>query len=89
MDLLILAELKNNRPMGGYDITAFINNKFKLFLSPSTVYSTLYSMERAKLIKGVALKRKTVYMLTDKGKETIDIVLNAREKVQNLIIDLL
>ena len=88
MDILILAELQN-APMSGYDAIAFIHNKFGILVSSGTVYSLLYSLERDGLIKGMWAKRKRVYELTEKGERTINIVLNANDKIKGLVTSLL
>lgn len=88
MDILILGELQNS-PMSGYDAIAFIQNKFGILLSSGTVYSLLYSLERDGLTKGMWAKRKRVYELTEKGEKTIDVVLNADDKIKSLITALL
>ncbi len=88
MDILILAELQNG-PMSGYDAIAFIHNKFGILVSSGTVYSLLYSLERDELIKGMWAKRKRVYELTEKGEKTIDVVLNADDKIKGLVTSLL
>lgn len=67
LDVLILIEMRKQSNLSGYDVTAFVNNKFGGILSPGTVYATLYSMERKGLIKGESDGRKTVYKLTDAG----------------------
>ena len=88
MDILILAELKNGA-MSGYDVIAFIHNKFHLLVSSGTVYSLLYSLERNGLIEGRWNERKRVYKLTDKGDRTILTILSANDKIQYLIKNLL
>ncbi len=88
MDIIILAELRNG-PLSGYDVISFIHNRFHLLVSSGTVYSLLYSLERNMLIEGTWNERKRVYRLTDKGKKTIDIVLNANDKIKNFITGLL
>ena len=88
MYILILAELRNN-PMSGYDVIAYIHNKFGILVSSGTVYSLLYSMERDDLIRGVWAKRKRVYELTDKGERSIEAILNANDKIKGLMTNLL
>jgi DNA-binding PadR family transcriptional regulator len=88
MDIIILAELRNG-PIGGYDVMSYIHNKFHLLVSSGTVYSLLYSLERNGLIEGTLNERKRVYELTEKGKKTIETILNANDKIQNLITALL
>ncbi len=88
MDILILTELQNG-PMSGYDAIAFVHNKYGILVSSGTVYSLLYSLERDGMIKGMWSKRKRVYELTEKGKRTINIVLNANDKIKGLVTSLL
>jgi len=88
LDVLILAELRNG-PLSGYDVIAFIHNKFRFLVSSGTVYSLLYSLERDGLIGGVWNQRKRVYQLTEKGEDTIKAILNANDKIQYLTMSLL
>jgi len=88
LDVLVLAELRNG-PLSGYDVIAFIHNKFRLLVSSGTVYSLLYSLERDGLISGSWSQRKRVYKLTDKGEETIKAIMNANDKIQYLMTSLL
>jgi len=88
MDILILAELRNS-PMSGYDVIAYIHNKFGILVSSGTVYSLLYSMERDNLIRGIWAKRKRVYELTEKGERNIEAILNANDKIKTLMTNLL
>ncbi len=71
LDILILIEMKKHSNISGYDVTAFVNNKFGGILSPGTVYATLYAIERKGLIEGESDGRKTVYKLTSKGEEVV------------------
>lgn len=88
MDILILTELRNG-PMSGYDVIAYIHNKFHLLVSSGTVYSLLYSLERNGVIEGKWNERKRVYTLTEKGTKTIETVLNANDKIKALLSNLL
>jgi DNA-binding PadR family transcriptional regulator len=88
MDVIIMAELKSG-PLSGYDVISFIHNKFHLLVSSGTVYSLLYSLERNDLIEGAWNERKRVYKLTEKGRKTIETILNANDKIQNFVTALL
>lgn len=88
LDVLVLSELRN-KAMSGYDVIAFIHNKFRLLVSSGTVYSLLYSLERDGLIKGEWQQRKRVYTLTEKGEATIKAILNANDKIRYLTTTLL
>ena len=89
MDMLILAELRNNDNMSGYDVIEYIRKEFDFLISSGTIYSLLYSMERDGLIEGEWINRKRVYTLTDKGKETIKTIQNASRHIQNFTARLL
>jgi len=88
LDVLILAELRNGL-LSGYDVIAYIHNKFRLLVSSGTVYSLLYSLERDGLITGSWNQRKRVYKLTHKGDETIKAIMSANDKIQLLMSSLL
>jgi DNA-binding PadR family transcriptional regulator len=84
LDVLVLMELRKN-VLSGYDVIEFIHNKFRMLVSSGTVYSVLYSMEREGLIKGEWNQKKRVYMLTEKGEETIEAILNANNEIESLV----
>lgn len=88
LDVIVLAELRNG-PMSGYDVIAYIHNKFHLLVSSGTVYSLLYSLERNGLIQGKWNERKRIYTLTEKGEKTIKTILNANDKIRNFLLTLL
>ncbi|HSV48829.1 MAG TPA: hypothetical protein VLH35_00810, partial [Candidatus Acidoferrales bacterium] len=46
LDVIMLFELKEHKELSGYDLAVLQNQKFKISLSPGTVYATLYGMER-------------------------------------------
>jgi DNA-binding PadR family transcriptional regulator len=80
LDVLILGALRE-KPMSGYDFMGLTSKKFYVNISPGIIYSTLYSMERKGLIKGESRKRKRVYTLTPKGKETRDTILKTKKEI--------
>jgi DNA-binding PadR family transcriptional regulator len=59
-----------NISFSGYDALIFIRVSFGVSLSASTVYSTLYLMEREGLLSGASNGKKRVFMVTDWGKFT-------------------
>jgi len=69
-------------------VITFIHRKFHRLVSSGTVYSTLYYMERNGLIQGRWAQGKRVYALTDKGKETVRVIFNLKEKILGLITNL-
>ena len=87
MDVLVMAELRNN-PLSGYDVISLIHKKFNLLVSSGTVYSLLYSLERDGLIEGKFNDRKRVYVLTEKGEKTISAILDANDQIQSIVVNL-
>jgi DNA-binding PadR family transcriptional regulator len=75
LDVIILIEMKKQSNLSGYDVTAFVNNKFGSMLSPGTVYAELYSMERKGLLHSESGGRKTVYQLTTEGEQIISTMM--------------
>lgn len=87
LDMVILTNLRK-QSMSGYDVISFAQNKFKILLSPGTVYSSLYSLERRGLVKGVNTQRKRVFMLTEHGKEAERTFSNMKDRLLGLISNL-
>lgn len=88
LDVLIMARLRKE-PKSAYDIIALIQGKFRILMSPGTVYSSIYSLERDRLIKGNRSQKKRVYVLTDKGKKTMGAILNSNDKIQLFVTNFL
>jgi DNA-binding PadR family transcriptional regulator len=89
LDIIILTNLRNqNSPMGGYDVMSFVREEFNTLLSAGTIYAFLYSLERDGFIIGEDTRKKKTYMLTQKGKNKIKIVLDAKPRILDLIADL-
>ncbi len=84
LDVVVLTEL-SNKPLSGYDVITLIYKKFSILLSSGTVYSLLYSLERNGLIKATLNQRRRDYSLTEKGRETVRAITNAREKTKALM----
>jgi DNA-binding PadR family transcriptional regulator len=88
MDILILTEMKKEASLSGYDVISLVHKKFNIFVSSGTVYSLLYSLERAGLIKGVWNDRKRVYELSEKGLQNIEVITKANDEVQKFLRNL-
>ena len=88
MDIIIMTQLQKG-PLSGYDVIAYIHTRFNLLVSSGTIYSLLYSLERKDLIEGIWDERKRTYKLTEKGQKTIQTILNAHEKINNIITNIL
>lgn len=89
IDLLILLEISRSPLISGYNIVVAFQRKFNLFISPGTIYLTLYKLERDGLIKGEDRKRKRVYTLTSKGKRFIENVSALQENVAFILSKIL
>ena len=81
LDMIIMTKLRNSERLGGYEIMELIYHKFGFLVSPGTVYSLLYAMERRGLIRGEGTDGKRTYALTDQGKGTIDIINKSKEEL--------
>ena len=83
MDIIILKYLKNNHPISGYDVIKHLHQKFHMLLSPGTVYSVLYSLERKNLIQGKMNNGKRVYKLTKQGEKHLTNIRTAETSIQS------
>jgi DNA-binding PadR family transcriptional regulator len=89
MDLIILKELGKNVKISGYDIILLFHRKFHLLLSPGSVYSVLYAMERNGLVEGTVTGDKRIYELSEKGEQLIRSILRNRGNIQLFMESLL
>lgn len=85
LDTLILVKLKNHGDSNGYQIVRFIQKKYDLMISPSTVYSVLYLLEQRDLIKAKSINNTRVYSLTEKGSAMTEIISNHREEITDYV----
>jgi DNA-binding PadR family transcriptional regulator len=88
MDILIMVKMKQGET-SGYDILTYFHGKFDLLVSPGTVYSVLYSMERKGLIKAQGVERKRIYTLTTKGEATVKAIQESSEVLESFLARLL
>jgi len=80
LDTIFLAELKKAQPQSAYALMNLVHRKFGFLISAGTVYALLYSMERKDLVIGELTENKRIYRLTQKGNETINIILKAKKE---------
>jgi DNA-binding PadR family transcriptional regulator len=88
MDVMIMVKMREGEA-SGYDVITYFHQKFDFLVSPGTVYSVLYSMERDGLIKARSIDRKRVYALTPKGEATVKVVRESNEVLERLFAGLL
>ena len=81
LDTIFLAELKKTQPQSAYALMNKVHRKFGFLISAGTVYALLYSMERKELVTGAQTENKRIYRLTEKGNETINVILNTKEEL--------
>jgi len=74
LDLILLAHF-NDKSFSGYDSLNFIREKYGILLSSGTVYSTLYKLERKKIIQSNFFEGRRLFRVTDKGKIWLEIAL--------------
>lgn len=72
LDIIILCELKEHGELSGYDIALKQKQKFGINLSPGTIYSTLYAVERRGLISPRIDGKKTTYVMTAAGEKALN-----------------
>jgi len=87
LDALIMLKLRN-APLSGYDIVSYIQKRFAVPISTGTVYTCLYRLERDGLIEGDLTQRKKTYVLSEKGNETVKTLLNMRDKILGLVLNI-
>ena len=81
LDTIVLSELQTGQ-LSGYDVIDLLKHRYGYLVSSGTVYSLLYSLERAGLVRGCWLApNKRVYRLTEKGRETVAVVAESREQI--------
>ena len=66
LDVILLAHFEQD-PFSGYDATQYLHRDLNVLISPGTVYSTLYSMERHGLLESSGGTNKTLFKATAKG----------------------
>lgn len=89
MDLIILRELGKNERISGYDIITLFHRKFHMLLSPGSVYSVLYALERKGLVEGTLIGEKRTYKLSEKGEEAVQNLLRNQGNIQLFMESLL
>ena len=79
---VIVCKAIRNEASSGYAISLLIRKRFDIQLSPSTVNSLMYSLEKRGLVKACVKNRTRCYMLTQKGEETLRTVTNMQNRTK-------
>ena len=75
MDLLVISHFQQQE-FSGYDVIEFTHKQLGVFLSSGTVYYTLYSMEREKLLVSSDGEKKRVFKATEKGLHRTSLLMD-------------
>ncbi len=84
LDLIILQVLNEGGSASGYDIMLFLGKRFHQNFSSGTVYAAIYSLQRKGYITGLTEARKTIYEITESGKEVVRIVQDSEKEFRKL-----
>lgn len=87
LDLVILLEMRN-RPLDNFDVVNFAQRRFNISLSSDAVHSHFNSLESDGLVKAETTSGKKIYTLTDRGKETVNVLPCIRDKILGLFLNL-
>ena len=88
-DIAILDELTKGEPLSASDIIVFFHKNYDIRMSPGTLYSILYKLERRGYIKVISDKKTRLYVLADSGRTALDSLQARLEEIQSFIISLL
>jgi DNA-binding PadR family transcriptional regulator len=84
LDIIILSQSKKGS-ITGYEIMTYVNENFDVMISPGTVYSTIYSLERQNFIVGNPVGEKRFYSLTETGQQQIGTYVSLKYDILDLI----
>ena len=84
IDICILKELEQETDLSSYDAMLLIHKKFGVLISPGTVYSAVYSLERRGLVGCTQNHGRAACMLTEKGKEMLEDLKRAKSELHVL-----
>jgi DNA-binding PadR family transcriptional regulator len=88
-DIAILDELTKRRALNASDIIVFFHKNYDIRMSPGTLYSILYKLERRGSIKVISDKKTRLYVLADSGRTALNSLQTRLEEIQIFIISLL
>ncbi|GEM_PF-319690 len=94
VDNLVKKELKNilvsmllTNPMCGTDLVKVLYQKFKVFISPGTLYPTLHELEKEGLLRYEYKLKSKIYSITK--KEQAEILLKNHVNASSLLSEML
>lgn len=84
----IMALLKKKSFLGATDIISIIEKRFNILLSAGTLYPILDTLESEGKIRRLPNRRKRIYFITNKGKETLIILDENREELIDFLLQI-
>ena len=85
LKIIFLLSIKKNGALSGYDLLQRTQDKYGVNLSPGTIYTQLYALERKNLLKGqIDSSGKRVYSLTSDGIKATDIILSSKDQIEKM-----
>jgi DNA-binding PadR family transcriptional regulator len=85
LKIVLLLAIKKNGPLSGYDILRRTQKKYGFNLSPGTIYTQLYALERKNFLKGqIDPTGKRVFSLTAAGLRATAIILSSRDQIEKM-----
>ena len=89
LDLVISTELRRSGQMSGYDLVKLIHGTYDILISPGTVYSILYTLERRRIIAGEWEEGRRIYTLTEKGEKIAETIMGLKKELLMFVEHLL
>lgn len=89
LNIAVLCIIRNNS-MSGQDIAKEIFYRFHVYISPSAIYSILYSLKNQNLLEIDTIKgdlRTKYYILTEDGSQSIDKQIREFKEAAEYIIE--
>lgn len=87
LDLIVLSQSKKGA-ITGYSVMTYVNENFDIMLSPGTVYSTIYALERQNCLVGSHVGDKRCYSITETGQQRIETYVSMKTEITDLINNL-
>jgi len=84
LKLMILQYIRKHDKLTGYEFMKFCREK-GLRVSPGTIYPHLKDLSDRKILTVVNEGRKKYYILTEKGKKTLEELESRKEEIKKLV----
>ncbi len=80
LDIIVISHFQREA-FSGYDVVEFTLKTFGVLVSPKTLYSTLYAMERQQLLSSQGIPNKRVFKATEKGLHRTELLMDLNETI--------